>query len=384
MTETLDVLDKLIAFPTVSSETNLPLIDYAQGYLADRGFDVHRIEAGAHGKAGLLARIGPENAPGVMLSAHSDVVPTTGQSWTADPFRMKHSEGNLYGRGATDMKGFLASALALADRVDAGSMTEALKFAISWDEEIGCLGVPQMLPHLATTIGAPRLCIVGEPTSMQVACGHKGKIAFRADCHGVPGHSAMAPHFVNALYLANDLVARIRKIQGHYEASGARDAAYEVPYTTLHVGRMSGGTALNVVPVQASVDFEARFVAGDSAQDLEKSFRAAAGEIASEFREEHPDVVVQLEQTIGYPGFSVAADASVVAEVSGLAESPGTIKVAYGTEAGHFAEAGIATVVCGPGSMEQGHIADEFISSDQLSRCDAFMDRIGRRIGAIA
>lgn len=369
MTETLPLLDRLVAFPTVSAESNLPLIEFVEAYLGERGFDVHRVLDGTGTKAGLFARIGPAGPGGVMLSAHSDVVPVAGQDWTGDPFRLRRAENRLLARGATDMKAFLASTLALADRLDAARLREPLKLAISWDEEVGCRGIPVMLPHLDTTIGKPALCIVGEPTLMQVAIGHKGKAVFRATCTGQAGHSAMAPNFVNALHLATDFVGAIRAIQSDLAATGARGDAYDIPYTTLHVGRLQGGKALNIVPDHAVIELEYRHLPGDDPTRIDACLALEADRIGG----------IALERIGGYPGLEVADRAECVAETVRLTDIPGTTKVGYGTEAGYFAAAGIPTVICGPGSMDQGHIGDEFIELEQIEQCDRFMDRVASR-----
>lgn len=373
--QSLDLLDRLVAFPTVSADTNLPMIDFVEDYLSRRGFAVHRIAADTGAKAGLFARSGPAGPGGVMLSAHSDVVPTAGQAWTSDPFRLRRDGERLFGRGTTDMKGFLASALALADRLAGRPLREPLKLSISWDEEVGCRGIPQMLPHLET-IGAPRLCIVGEPTSMRVATGHKGKGVLRATCHGEAGHSAMAPDFINALHLAADFITGAREIQAELARTGARDEGYAVPYSTIHVGRMQGGTALNIVPEQAVIDLEYRHVAADSAEAIEMRLRKAAERLGPG----KAGCGVSLERLGGYPGLDHPPGADCVREGVTLSGHAQTIKVGYGTEAGHFAAAGIPTIICGPGSMEQGHVADEFVTLEQMESCDRFMDRLATRL----
>ncbi len=382
MTETLELLDRLVAFPTVSADSNLPLIDFVQDHLAARGFAVHRIPDVTGNKAGLFASMGPAGPGGVMLSAHSDVVPVDGQTWTSDPFRLHRDGGRAYGRGAADMKGFLAAALALANRVREEDLNEPLKLAISFDEEVGCMGIPQMLPHLATMIGTPRLCIVGEPTSMRVATGHKGKAVFRVTCRGDAGHSSMAPNHVNALHLAADVVLAIRRLQREVTESGAHDAGYEIPYTTLHVGRMNGGTALNIVPDRAVLDLEYRHVAGDPQADLDARLTQAVQSAETGPLPNAQGGGVILERVGGYPGLEVSQSAPCVEEVSGLAGDLGTIKVGYGTEAGYFSGIGIPTVICGPGSMAQGHVPDEYIELGQLAQCDAMLERLRSHLGA--
>ena len=373
MTATLDILERLTGFDTVSRNSNLELADYVEGFLTERGFAVIRLPSPDGSKTGLYAEKGPAGQ-GVLLSAHTDVVPVDGQDWTRNPFQLTWDGDRVYGRGTTDMKGYIASALALADRAAKADLKEPLKIALSYDEEVGCVGIQEMLERLAPLIGQPRACFVGEPTEMEVAIGHKGKAALRAECHGQSGHSALAPNFTNALHLAGDFLAELRALQEDLAVNGARDAAYAVPYSTVHVGRMSGGTALNIVPDCAELTFEYRHLAADRGADILARIQAAAGRISSCY----PTTArIEVEQYNAYPGLDVPADSAVVPIAQKLAQSNTTTKVAFGTEAGFFDQLGVPTVVCGPGSMEgQGHKPDEYLELSQLSACDAMMDRI--------
>lgn len=377
MTDTIEILDRLIGFNTVSANSNLAIIDYIQDFLTARGFAVHRVPDGTGEKAGIFAALGPSGPGGILLSAHTDVVPVEGQDWTRDPFRLTRDNGRLYGRGTTDMKGYVASVMALADRAAGRDLKEPLKIAFSYDEEIGVVGIKHMIGALDGTIGLPRACFVGEPTDMQVAVGHKGKAALRATCFGQNGHSALAPQFVNALHLATDFVAELRALQQDFMINGARDAAYDIPYSTVHVGKLSGGMALNIVPDKAVVDFEYRHLAADKAADILARIQAAAEQVATAHRSQFPDARIEVDQYNAYPGLSVAGDAPVVSLAQRLAQSNDVTKVPYGTEAGYFDGLGIPTVVCGPGSMEgQGHKPDEYLEQTQLAACDAMMDRV--------
>ena len=380
MTATLDILDRLVAFDTVSRNSNLGIIAFIEDFLRTRGFAVHRIADDSGQKAGLFAALGPAGQ-GLMLSAHTDVVPVQGQSWSKPPFRLTREGDRLYGRGTTDMKGFLASALALADRAAGRALKEPLKLAISYDEEIGCLGIRRMIGHLAPTIGLPRGCIVGEPTGMRVATGHKGKAAFRALCHGESGHSALAPHFLNALHLAADFISALRGLQEELARAGARDEAYDIPYSTLHVGRLSGGTALNIVPDRAVLDFELRHLAGEPVDALLERIGKAAREAMERQAPQFPNARIELEQITAYPGLDTDPAAPIVTLSRSLAGTDRLTKVPFGTEAGFFSQLGIPTVVCGPGCMEgQGHKPDEYIALSQLAACDGFMDRLLDRL----
>ncbi len=375
MTETLALLDRLIAFPTVSAASNLDLITFVRAFLAERGFAVTLIPDATGLKAGLYAELGPSGA-GVLLSAHTDVVPVTGQDWTRDPFRLTRDGDRLYGRGTTDMKGFIASVLALADRAAHAPLRAPFKIVLSYDEEIGCTGLRDMLGVLTPLIGQPRACIVGEPTEMQVAIGHKGKAALRAICTGQSGHSALAPQFVNALHLATDFVLALRALQDDLAWRGAQDAAYAVPYSTVHAGMMTGGTALNIVPNAATVDLEYRYLPAD-AETLAARIADAAQGVAAPYRAMFAGAQIAITEVNHYPGLAVAEDADVVTLLKRLSGNNGVAKVPFGTEAGYFAQLGIPTAVCGPGSMAgQGHQPDEYITLEALQECDRMMDRL--------
>lgn len=373
MTRTLQILDRLVAFDTVSDRSNLALVDFVQDLLQSCGFAVTRVPDPTVEKAGLFASIGPEGA-GVLLSAHSDVVPVAGQAWTRDPFALTAEGARLYGRGTTDMKGFLAAMLTAAEAAAQAPLREPLKLAISYDEEVGCLGIAHMIGGLEAAIGRPRACIVGEPTEMQVAIGHKGKQALRAVCHGQAGHSAQAPQFTNALHLAAGFITELRAVQDWLAAHGAQDAAYDVPCSTVHVGRLTGGTALNIVPDRAEMALEFRHLAGDSPDDLLARIMAAAGRAAAPFGDTGG---IEVAPLTAYPGLATVPDAPVVAWAQDLAGQSGTTKVGFGTEAGFFDALGIPSVVCGPGSMtDQGHKPDEFVTRDQLALCDRMLARV--------
>jgi acetylornithine deacetylase len=376
MTPTLDILARLVGFDTTSAKSNLALIDFAQEFLAQRGFQTHRLPDATGQKAGLFASLGPAGK-GVLLSGHTDVVPTTGQNWTHDPFTLTHHNGRAYGRGTTDMKGFIACTLALADRAARMDLAEPLKIALSYDEEIGCVGIQHLIGDLERTIGLPRACLVGEPTDMQVVIGHKGKAALRATFHGTSGHSSLAPRYLNALYIAGDFMAELRKIQNVFATVGARDEAYDIPYSTLHIGQLTGGTVLNIVPDRAEMVFEYRHVAADRPADILSRINQAAEQVQDNYRTHFPDVKIEIAQFNAYPGLDVPPDAEITRLVQHLAQTNQTTKVAYGTEAGFFDALGIPTVVCGPGSMEgQGHKADEYVTVEQLTACDRMLDRL--------
>ena len=315
----LEILDKLVSFPTVSRDPNRALIDFVRDFLAGRGIASELVVAEGGAKANLLATIGPADIPGVVLSGHTDVVPVDGQAWTSDPFRLAVRDGKAYGRGTADMKGFVASALALIDRLEGRRLAMPLHLVLSHDEEVGCLGVRSAIARMAERL-RPRFCIVGEPTELRVATGHKGKIAARATCCGVAGHSALAPKALNAVHLACDFVGLLRERQADIAAHGARDPAYEIPYTTIHVGRIDGGTALNIVPDRCVVDFEIRNLAEDDPVGILDRLRDDAAALAALERQRFPEAAIAIDVVNDYPGLATAPDAEVVAFVQGLVD----------------------------------------------------------------
>ena len=374
-----EILERLIAFPTVSRDPNVTLIDYARDVLAAAGIEAWLVPDETGQKANLYATVGPGDRPGVMLSGHTDVVPVEGQAWTVPPFEMTERDGRFYGRGAADMKGFIACALAAAERAAGRSLATPMHIALSHDEEIGCIGVRRLIDVLEDAPVRPALAIVGEPTSLLPATGHKGKTALKAVCRGREGHTAMAPLAMNALHLACDFVARVRAMQERVADHGARDGDYDVPYTTLHVARIDGGVAANIVPNHAEVMFEIRAIAADDPAAMLADLEKAAAEVVAEA--DDPDAAIGIETTNAYPGLDTPPDAASVRLVASLTGANSTIKVPFGTEGGLFNERlGTDVVVCGPGSMAQGHKPDEFVAREQMERCDAMLDALIARL----
>ncbi|RWC50547.1 acetylornithine deacetylase [Mesorhizobium sp.] len=379
--DSIRILEKLIAFPTVSRVSNLDLIGYVTELLAAQGIACQIIRSADGHKANLFATIGPADAPGVMLSGHTDVVPIDGQDWTLPPFEMSARDSKLYGRGAADMKGFVACALAACLKASKMSLQTPLHLALSYDEEVGCIGVHSLIDMLQAAPHRPLLCIVGEPTSMQVATGHKGKLAARAICRGREGHSALAPLALNAIHLGCDFVSALRQEQDWLARDGVRDGDYDIPYTTVHVGKMNAGVALNIVPNLCQLDFEIRNVAADNPDQILDGLRAAAARIAAAASTIAPEAAIDIDITNTYPGLDTPANSQAVAFVKSLTGANDTIKVAFGTEGGLFSrDLGTPTIVCGPGSMAQGHRPDEFVSVEQMRRCDDMLDNLLRRL----
>jgi len=381
--QTRDILDRLIAFETVSALPNSGLMHWVRDLLAGAGVEAVLIPDADGTKANLFATIGPKDRAGVLLSGHTDVVPVEGQAWTRPPFRLTEAQGRYYGRGTTDMKGFVACALAAALQAARRPLAEPLHLALSYDEEVGCLGVGSLIDMLAAAPFRPRFCIVGEPTGMQVATGHKGKIALRATCAGREGHSALAPMALNALHLGADFLNAVRVLQADVAERGLQDGDYDVPYTTLHVGKMAGGIQVNIVPQSCVLDFEIRALAGEDTQAMIDRLSAMAAAIVAPLRERFPEADIRIERLWSYPGLNTPTDAGVVRFVQSLTGANGTLKVAFGTEGGLFSSRlGIPTVICGPGSMAQGHKPDEWISLDQIGRCEGMLSALLDRLEA--
>jgi acetylornithine deacetylase len=380
--QTRDILARLIAFDTVSSNPNMALMEYVRGLLAGAGIHAVLIPDAGGGKANLYATVGPAGG-GVMLSGHTDVVPVTGQDWTRPPFALTERDGRYFGRGTADMKGFVACAIAAMLDAAGRDLKTPLHLALSYDEEIGCMGVRSLIGMLAASPVRPAMCIVGEPTGMLVATGHKGKVALRATCTGREGHSALAPMALNALHLAADFVAVVREIQADVAVGGVQDGDYDVPYSTLHVGKMAGGVQVNIVPNLAVIDWEIRSPADEDVAALIARVEAAAAAIVAPLRTAFPEAAIRVERLWDYPGLGTPTDAGVVRFVQSLTGANGTIKVAFGTEGGLFAERlGIPTVICGPGSMAQGHKPDEWVAVEQIVRCEAMLGALLTRLEA--
>jgi len=382
---TLSFLRDLIAFPTVSRNPNRALIEYCADYLRSIGAVVEIIAADSGDKANLYATIGPDMVPGVMLSGHTDVVPVDGQLWTKPPFEAVIESGRVYGRGTADMKSFVAAALSCAGNAAQRNLQTPLQtplhLALSHDEEIGCVGVRSLIEMLAAAPVKPAMCIVGEPTAMAIAIGHKGKTAIEAACVGSAAHSALAPQAVNAIHLACDLIAQIRHLQDDIVTDGARDSAYDIPYTTLHAGLITSGVALNIVPDHAVVTFEIRNLAADDPEAILRRLRRAIAPVIAVARKRAAEADIVFKVINSYPGLETSLDEAVVAMVAELTGRDERIKVAFGTEGGLFSQRlGIPAVVCGPGSMEQGHKADEFVTLAQLDSCDAMLASLVDRL----
>ena len=380
-TSSRELLGRLIGFATVSRESNLALIDFIRDYLAGFGVDSELFHNAEGTKANLFATIGPRDRGGVVLSGHTDVVPVDGQAWSVEPFAMSERDGKLYGRGAADMKGFIASVLAAVPAFVAAPLHTPVHLAFSYDEEVGCLGVRSMLEDLQQRPHKPLMCLIGEPTELKPVLGHKGKLAMRCQVHGAACHSAYAPYGVNAIEYAARLIGKLGEIGARLAGPEHHDGRFDPPYSTVQTGVIKGGRALNIVPAECEFDFEVRALPGFDAQGVADELEAwAEAELVPKMRAVQADTGVRLQPLSAYPGLATAADSEAAKLLALLSGSSDFGTVAFGTEGGLFDQAGIPTVVCGPGSMDQGHKPDEFVSLAQLQGCDAMLGRLAAHL----
>lgn len=377
----VDTIARAIAFSTVSRESNLQLIEWARQHLERIGARCRLTYDSDRRKANLFASLGPDEPGGVVLSGHTDVVPVDGQKWDTDPFRAEIAEGRIYGRGTSDMKGFVATALSLAPEFVANGLRQPLHFALSYDEEIGCIGVRGLIDDLARAGIRPSSVIVGEPTSMRVVIGHKGKHSYRCKVRGLACHSAYAPQGVNAVEAAAEIIAYLKGMARRFRDGGPFDPLFDVSHTTVHTGVIQGGTALNIVPKECTFDFEFRHLPGDSPEALfEEVKQFAERELLPEMRRTDPNSGFDWEVLSFMPGLDVSADSETARLALGLTQMRDIGKVSYGTEASLFQVAGMPAVVCGPGSIEQAHKPNEYVSLDQIAQCEAFLRRLMQRM----
>ncbi|ATB63359.1 acetylornithine deacetylase [Pseudomonas mosselii] len=371
------LLERLVGFATVSRDSNLELIAFIRDYLAGLGVASELFHNEEGTKANLFATIGPDDRGGVVLSGHTDVVPVEGQAWSVEPFRLTEREGRLYGRGTADMKGFIASVLAAVPALLAQPLKLPVHLAFSYDEEVGCLGVRSMLAALAQRPHKPRLCLIGEPTELKPVLGHKGKLAMRCQVHGAACHSAYAPYGVNAIEYAARLIGKLGEIGDDLARPEYHDERFDPPFSTVQTGVIKGGRALNIVPAECEFDFEVRALPGFEAQVVADRLQDyAETQLLPRMRAVSGASDIRLRPLSAYPGLATPADSEAARLVALISGSSDFGTVAFGTEGGLFDQAGIPTVVCGPGSMEQGHKPDEFVSVEQLKGCDAMLRRL--------
>jgi acetylornithine deacetylase len=374
------MIERLIAFNTVSRDSNLGLIEWVRDYLTKLGASTRLTHDASGKKANLFATLGDSKKPGLILSGHTDVVPVDGQNWDTDPFKATEKDGKLYARGSADMKGFIGIILNQAPKfvsaLNANKLDAPLHYALSFDEEVGCLGVRSLIRDLEENNIRPAGCVVGEPTSMQPIIAHKGTHRFRCAVHGREAHSSYVTYGVNAIEYAARLVVFIRQIADRLAQIEQRDYGFTVPYSTLSTGLIQGGIAANVVPKDCVFHFDMRTLPQASPDALYQEIRGYAESLAREMRAVDENSGIDLQWMSQTVGLAASETDAIVQWAMQLSKNPTVGKVSYGTEAGLFQKMGVPTVICGPGDIAEAHRPNEFVTLEQLAQCETFMDRI--------
>jgi acetylornithine deacetylase len=382
----LDWVKKLVGFDTTSRESNLGLIETVRDYLRAAGLEPTLTHDRTGGKANLFATVPAHDGTttgGIVLSGHTDVVPVDGQQWDSDPFAPQVREGKLFGRGTSDMKGFIGVNLALLSDMQRARLSKPLHFALSFDEEVGCVGAPLMIEELVKRGVRPDGCIVGEPTSMRPVIAHKGINAYRCCVRGHAAHSSLTSKGLNAIEYAARLICFIRDVADRMRADGPFDQAYDVPFSTAQTSTISGGNSLNTVPSACEFQFEFRNLPTLDPESIFQQIDAYARDtLLPSMRREHADAAIDIIRIASAPGLDAAEDAAIIKLVRALTADQDKRKVAYGTEAGLFKNAGVPAVVCGPGDIQQAHKANEFVALEQLAACEAFSHKLIRSLSA--
>ena len=372
-----EMLARLIAFDTTSAGSNLALIDFARAYLAEHGIESRLTYDDSRAKANLYASLGPAGPGGVVLSGHTDVVPVAGQPWQSDPFTLTERDGRLYGRGTSDMKSFIALALALVPEMLAAGLKRPLHLALSYDEELGCLGAPRMIADIAANLPKPAIVIVGEPTRLKLGNRHKGCYGFQIDIQGRDGHSSATHRGVNAITHAAAVVDFIEAIAERHRREGPFDEGFDPPYTTLNVGEIAGGSAVNIIARHCRLGWEFRPIpAVDPGRVIAEVETYLAEVLRPRLSARAPEAKAEMWGDCVVPPLVPRADSPAADLMRRLTGANETIGLAFATEAGQFQEIGIDAIVCGPGSIEQAHQPDEFIELSQIAEGEAFLRRL--------
>ena len=381
LADTTAILGDLVAFPTVSSESNLEMAGYLAQRLTEAGARVEMIHNDTYTKANVFATLGPEEDGGIVLSGHTDVVPVEDQDWTSEPFAMREADGRLYGRGTCDMKGFIAAALATARDYSPDRLRRPLHFAFTYDEETGCFGGRALVEHLKTHDLRPALAIVGEPTGMQIIEGHKGCYEYTTSFTGLEGHGSAPDRGVNAVEYAVRYAARLMALHEDLRARAPSGSPFDPPWTTVNIGRLSGGVAHNVIANHAEVDWEMRPVQTEDADFVRDALRDyVEGTLLPAMRRVAPKAGIETTVIGEVEGLLPMPVNEARALVSDLTGGNSTGVVPFGTEAGLFQTLGLSVVVCGPGSIEQAHKADEYLEARQLSACIDMLSRLRTKL----
>jgi len=371
----MEILETLVGFPSVVGTPNAGIVAWIRDYLQSHGIDVTILPGPEGDRSNLFATIGPREMPGYILSGHMDVVPAAESGWTSDPFRLRAEAGRLYGRGATDMKGFLAACLAAAPGLARAPLRRPIHYAFSYDEEAGCRGVPHMIARLPELCKTPLGAVIGEPSGMRAIRAHKGKAAGRLTVKGRSGHSSRPDQGLNAIHAVAGVLAQA-VTQAERLARGPFEPVFEPPYSSLQVGTLRGGQAVNIIPDSCEAEFEARAVSGVDPVALLAPIRATAEALSEQ------GFNVKWQELSSYPALSLAADAPLATLFKELTGREPLAAVSYGTEAGLFQQAGIDAIICGPGDIGRAHRPDEFICADELFACQAIIEALGARCTA--
>lgn len=371
----LDLVRDLIAFDTTSRGSNLALIDYAQALLEKVGARCRRSYSEDGGKANLFATLGPDGDGGFVLSGHTDVVPVDGQDWSSDPFKPEVRDGKLYGRGSCDMKGFVGTALALASDIAKAKLKRPIHFALSYDEEVGCVGVKGLLDDLKAQNLKPALAVIGEPTGMKIVGAHKGGAKLVTKCCGREHHSSGPEKGANAVMMAGEFVALLNSVWDELRADS--DPRFDPPHSTVQATVIHGGTAVNILAREANVTWEYRCLPDrDPEKIIARVQQRAAAEILPKYQRRAPEAKFDTALHAHYPGLAMDEDSPAVRLARELTGANRVEAVAYGTEAGHFQSYGIPAVICGPGSIDQAHRPDEFCALSELEACENFLRKL--------
>lgn len=378
---TLDILSELVAFDTISSKSNLPLITFIEEFLKNFGIKTQRFPNADGNKAALLATIGPQNQPGIILSGHTDVVPVEGQCWSSQPFQLTLSEGKAYGRGAVDMKGFIASVLASVPYFISSQLKTPVHLLFSYDEEISCLGCIDAIDWLVKNNPKPIAAIVGEPTMMQIVDAHKNVAEFETRIFGREAHSALPQLGTSAIMAAGDLIAEIGKIADRLEKQKDKTGRFDPPYTTLHVASIKGDSAANILARECRFIWEIRCLPDQKFEDILDEVKNISKQIVEQKMNRFGSYgSIKTETLYSIPGLAAERDSRACQLVAKILGQKTANTVSYATEGGYFQIAGISTVICGPGSIDQAHKPDEYISLEQLERCDIFMKKLAHEL----
>ncbi len=380
--KSVPMLERLIAFDTTSRNSNLDLIHYVRDYLSGLGISATLVPHESERKANLFATLGPTDRGGIALSGHTDVVPVDGQDWDTEPFKMERRGPRLFGRGTADMKSFIAVCLTLVPKMLERELKIPIHLMFSYDEEVGCLGVRSLIAQLETMPVRPSGCIVGEPTSMKVVRAHKGKLSMRCHVRGHESHSGLTHRGVNAVEAAAETIAYLKAMARHRREHGPFDRELDPPYSTVHTGVVRGGTQLNLVPRSCTFDFEFRHLPQEDPQAMLQEVCGFTESLLPEMHAVAPDTGFDFEPLPRFPALDTDEDADIVRLAQSLTGANTTAKVSFGTEGGLFSAAGMPSVVCGPGSIEQAHRPNEFIELDQIGQCEKFIEGLIDRLAA--